>query len=181
MAGHPTCVRSNMSFPDQSDSPQGEDERGLSRRTAECGWALIVAGFAVLALWDSYQRGAGWSGGPQSGFFPAQMAGILLVASVFVFFQGLRRPPDILVTWEQLRRVGQVLIPLALYVLAIEYVGVYVASSIFIAGFMVSFGSFRWWSVVLAGSLIPLVTFWVFELQFKVPLPKGPLESWFGY
>lgn len=109
------------------------------------------------------------------------MAGILLVASIFIFFQGLRRPPGVLVTWLQLRRVAQVLIPLTFYILAIEYVGVYVASACFIAGFMVAFGSFRWWAVLLSGLLIPLVTFWVFELQFKVPLPKGPLEAWLGY
>ncbi|ACI93983.1 conserved hypothetical protein [Afipia carboxidovorans OM5] len=166
---------------DQSDLQQGEFERGLSYRAAECGWALIVAFFSGLALWDSFERGAGWSGGPQSGFFPAQMAGILLVASIFIFFQGLRRPPGVLVTWLQLRRVAQVLIPLTFYILAIEYVGVYVASAFFIAGFMVAFGSFRWWAVLLSGLLIPLVTFWVFELQFKVPLPKGPLEAWLGY
>ena len=26
-----------------------------------------------------------------------------------------------------------------------------------------------------------LIIFWLFELQFSVPLPKGPLEQWFGY
>jgi len=164
-----------------SDLSQGEPERGLSYRAAECVFALIVAAFAVLALWDSYERGAGWSGGPQSGFFPAQMAGLLLIASLVIFFQGLRRPNRILVTWEQLRRICQVLVPLFFYVLAIQYVGVYVSSAVFIIGFMAAFGSFRWWSVALAGILIPVVTFWVFELQFKVPLPKGPLEAWFGY
>jgi len=170
-----------MSTSVQSDSPQGEPERGLSYRAVECGWALIVAAFAALALWDSYERGAGWSGGPQSGFFPAQMGALLLVASIIVFFQGLRRPDKVFVTWEQLRRVCQVLIPLFFYVLAIGYVGAYVASAVFIAGFMLAFGSFRWWAVLLAGFLIPVITFWVFELQFKVPLPKGPLEAWFGY
>jgi hypothetical protein len=170
-----------MSASTHPDLSQDEPERGLSYRAAECGFALIVAMFAALALWDSYERGAGWSGGPQSGFFPAQMAGLLLAASIVVFFQGLRRPNEVLVTWEQLRRVSQVLVPLFFYVLAIQYVGVYVASAVFIAGFMAAFGSFRWWSVVLAGILIPVVTFWVFELQFKVPLPKGPLEAWFGF
>jgi putative tricarboxylic transport membrane protein len=25
------------------------------------------------------------------------------------------------------------------------------------------------------------VLFWLFEIQFLVPLPKGPVESWLGY
>ena len=29
-------------------------------------------------------------------------------------------------------------------------------------------------------SLVPLVTFFMFEKWFKVALPKGPLEVWLG-
>ena len=29
--------------------------------------------------------------------------------------------------------------------------------------------------------LVPLVLFIVFEVWFLVPLPKGPLEAFFGY
>ena len=71
--------------------------------------------------------------------------------------------------------------PLVLYVAAIGFVGLYVASALFVVWFMLTLGSFRWWSVVLAGVLVPLVAFWIFEVQFRVPLPKGPLEAWLGY
>jgi hypothetical protein len=60
-------------------------------------------------------------------------------------------------------------------------VGIYVASALFMAGFMATLGSFRWWQVLLAAVLTPVITFWVFELQFRVPLPKGPLEAALGY
>ncbi len=157
------------------------NERGLSRRAAECGVAVILLALASMALWDSYSRGAGWNGGPQSGFFPARVAWVLLIASAVVLFQGIRREPDVIVTWSQLRQVALVFVPLIFYVLAITYVGIYLSSALFIAGFMLAFGSFRWWSLLLASVLIPVVTFWVFELQFQVPLPKGPLEAFFGY
>lgn len=165
-----------MSNPDHP-----ENESGLSRRAAECGVAVILLALAVMALWDSYGRGAGWNGGPQSGFFPARVAWILLIASAVVLYQGMRSEPTTLVTWSQLRQVALVFVPLIFYVLAITYVGIYVSSAFFIAGFMLAFGSFRWWSVLLAAVIIPIVTFWVFELQFQVPLPKGPLEAFFGY
>jgi hypothetical protein len=29
--------------------------------------------------------------------------------------------------------------------------------------------------------LVPLILFFVFEVWFLVPLPKGPLEAFFGY
>jgi hypothetical protein len=28
---------------------------------------------------------------------------------------------------------------------------------------------------------IPLITFFVFERWFLVPLPKGPVEAWLGF
>jgi hypothetical protein len=43
------------------------------------------------------------------------------------------------------------------------------------------FGAFSWWQRLLSGVLTMVVVFVVFELQFKVPLPKGPLENWLGY
>ncbi len=154
---------------------------GLSRRVVECVFALLLAVFAVAVLWDSYGRGAGWSGGPQSGFFPARLAWLLLAASTVVFIQGLRAPDSIFITWAQLKQLLIVLAALIVYVIAIGYLGIYVASAFFLGGFMVAFGSFRWWSVIAASVLIPAVTFWVFEVQFEVPLPKGPLEAMLGY
>ena len=46
---------------------------------------------------------------------------------------------------------------------------------------MVTLGSFRPWSVALASLLVPLIAFWVFEIQFRVPLPKGPIEAFLGF
>ena len=40
---------------------------------------LIV--LAVMVLWDSYDRGAGWtSSGPENGFFPARHSSIRTLA-----------------------------------------------------------------------------------------------------
>ncbi|MCK0207762.1 tripartite tricarboxylate transporter TctB family protein [Starkeya koreensis] len=158
-----------------------ETEPGLSRRAVECVVAALLGILAVAVLWDSYERGAGWSNGPQSGFFPARMAWILLAAAVVVFVQGLRAESRVVVTWAQLKQVFSVLLPLTVYVFAIGYLGIYVASAFFLAGFMIAFGSFRWWAILAASVLIPLVTFWVFEMQFEVPLPKGPLEAMLGF
>ncbi|QFR34898.1 tripartite tricarboxylate transporter TctB family protein [Ancylobacter sp. TS-1] len=158
-----------------------ETEPGLSRRAVECVVAALLCAFAVAVLWDSYGRGAGWQGGPQSGFFPARLAWLLLASSAVVFVQGMRAESRVLVTWAQLKQVSLVLLPLTVYVFAIGYLGIYLASALFLGGFMIAFGSFRWWSILAAAVLIPLVTFWVFEMQFEVPLPKGPLEAMLGF
>ena len=158
-----------------------ETEPGLSRRAVECVVAALLCAFAVAVLWDSYGRGAGWQGGPQSGFFPARLAWLLLASSAVVFVQGMRAESRVLATWAQLKQVSLVLLPLTVYVFAIGYLGIYLASALFLGGFMIAFGSFRWWSILAAAVLIPFVTFWVFEMQFEVPLPKGPLEAMLGF
>lgn len=167
------------SIQDHESGP--ETGPGISRRAAECAVALILIALSAAVLWDSYSRGAGWNDGPQTGFFPARVGWILLIASAFVFVNGYRRPPSIVVTWAQLRRVATVFIPLTVYVAAVGYLGLYVSSAIFIFGFMVALGRFSWWSAALTGVAISVMTFWVFEIQFQVPLPKGPLEAMLGY
>jgi putative tricarboxylic transport membrane protein len=161
--------------------PEAAEDRGVSRRIVEVVTALLLMALAGLVLWDSYGRGAGWQDGPEGGFFPARVGWLLLFSAAFVVISTLRRPDSVFVTYAQLRQVMRVFVPLVLYIIAIAIFGIYVASALFLALFMVTLGSFRWWSVALASVLVPLVTFWVFELQFRVPLPKGPLEAALGY
>lgn len=163
----------------EQEAPSGD--RGISRRAMECTVAFILMLVAVAALWDSYSRGAGWNAGPQSGFFPARIAWLLLLASAFVFYSGLRSSREVVLTWDQLIQVIKVFVPLTFYVLLNGYIGIYFSSALFILAFMLAFGSFRWWSPIAAAVLIPGLTFWVFEFQFQVPLPKGPIEAMLGY
>lgn len=164
-----------------TDASQPDSEPGVSRRLVEILVSLSLIGVAGLTLWDSYGRGAGWDNGPENGFFPARVAWILAIAGAVTLVAALRRAESVFVTYGQLRLVAQVFVPLFLYVLAIAFVGIYVASALFMAVFMGTLGHFRWWQTVLAVVLTPLVIFWVFELQFRVPLPKGPVEAMLGY
>jgi hypothetical protein len=40
---------------------------------------------------------------------------------------------------------------------------------------------FGWLKTIVISVGVSAALFWLFELQFKVPLPKGPLEARFGY
>lgn len=155
---------------------------GPSRRLVEIVIAATLVCLALLVLWDSYGRGAGWDGGPQSGFFPARIAWIFLAVSGFLLFQAFRREgTETFVTWDQLKHVMRVFLPLAGYVALIDPLGIYLASIIFVIVFMAIVGGARWWSIALTAVIVPAIAFWVFEIQFQVPLPKGPVEALFGY
>ncbi|HEY5796543.1 MAG TPA: tripartite tricarboxylate transporter TctB family protein [Bosea sp. (in: a-proteobacteria)] len=155
---------------------------GFSRRPIERIVAAVLIGLALVVLYDSYGRGAGWDNGPQNGFFPARVGWIFLAASLFILVQSFRSPVEgLFVTYEQLRQVVRVLGPLVLFVALIQPLGLYVASAIFIVVFMGIVASSRWYAIGLTAVLVPLACFWVFEIQFRVPLPKGPLETALGY
>lgn len=155
---------------------------GLSRRPVERIVAAILIGLALVVLYDSYGRGAGWDNGPQNGFFPARVGWLFLAASLFILVQSFRTADDrVFVTYAQLGQVVRVLGPLILFVALIQPLGLYVASAIFIVAFMSIVATSRWYAIGLTAVLVPLVCFWVFEMQFRVPLPKGPLEAALGY
>lgn len=161
--------------------PDDPGARGPSKRAVEAVVALLLIGLAAAVLWDSYGRGAGWNGGPESGFFPARVGWLFLAGSVLLLVQALREPPAVFATWGQLTMVAKVFAPLAVFCALIEPLGIYLASALFTLIFMSLVGGSRWPSVLATATLVPLACFWVFEKQFLVPLPKGPLEALFGY
>jgi hypothetical protein len=52
---------------------------------------------------------------------------------------------------------------------------------IFIAWFMRRLGQYSWIKILPVGFGVSLYFFLMFEVWFKVPLPKGPLEALFGF
>ena len=135
----------------------------------------------------SARLGAGWtSDGPGSGYFPFYIGLILCIASAGILYQAVaskKRDTGAFVDREQLVRVLSVFVPAIVYVLAIVFVGLYVASAIYIAVFMVVLGKYPAWKAVLIGFLVSAVFFLMFEVWFKVPLYKGTLHplSFLGY
>ena len=78
-------------------------------------------------------------------------------------------------------RVLAVLLPAFGYVALIGFVGIYVASALFILGFMLTLGKENIIRAVLVATGVPVFLFVLFEIWFLVPLPKGPLEAMIGY
>lgn len=158
---------------------------GLSHSVVEALTAASIFIVGVVMMIDNYRIGAGWADdGPESGYFPLRIGAILCLASTVVMFRSLfgkHRNAEIFVTWERFKLVLSVLVPTVLYVLAMKFLGIYVASAIFIGAFMRVMDRSGWLKILLVSVGVNLLLFWMFEMQFMVPLPKGPLEALFGY
>jgi hypothetical protein len=148
---------------------------------------LIVAGLlalvAALVVFDSLRVGAGWGDdGPRAGYFPFYIGLALGGASLWIIGVQLRhwKAVKVFATRAEAGRVLSMLWPMVVYVVAIRLLGIYVASALLIAFFMLRHGQHGWPSRVAVPIAVPLVFFLVFERWFVVPLPKGPLEALFG-
>lgn len=147
--------------------------------------AAIIFLLGALVAWDSYRLGAGWgSDGPEAGYFPFYIGMLICAGSLVVFVQALLRAGSdrkIFVTLPQLRQVMVILLPSTAYVLGVQLVGIYVSSAVFIGVFMWFVGRYGWLRSALVGGGVSLLSFMLFEIWFKIPLPKGPLERLIGY
>ena len=157
----------------------------LTYQVAEATVAVVIFLIGVVMMMDSYRIGMGWAvDGPKPGYFPFRTGAIISISSVIVFlraFFGKNRRHELFVSWDRFKQVLCVLIPAFLYVLVTQFIGIYVASALFIGGFMRVMAQFSWPKVIVVSICISVALFYMFEIQFMVPLPKGPLESLLGY
>lgn len=155
----------------------------ISRRAMEIGLALFLMLIAAIAVYDSIRTGFQWrEDGPAPGFFPFWIGIILATASLINLVHGLNKEyaAETFVTKTQFGRVLAVLVPTIAYVALIAPLGIYLASAIFICGFMLAIGKQSILKSVLVGVCVPLAVFFLFEKWFLVPLPKGPIEAALG-
>jgi hypothetical protein len=167
-----------------SERTEGAVSTGPSHRGVEIGVAIATAVFAAIVIYGSLQAGVDWGAeGPRAGFFPFYVGLLILGGSVVnlvqIFTGGVKPGP--FADWAQLRQVMSVVVPAAIYVAIVPWIGIYVASALLIAVFMKWLGRYGWGLVLAISIGMPVITFVVFEQWFLVPLPKGPLEEFLGF
>ena len=157
-----------------------ETRQGPSHRYVEVGVALVIAAFGLLVMAGSWQVGINWGvEGPKAGFFPFYVGLVIVGSSVINLINAWKESPThLFADWSQLRAVMSIVIPTAIYVAVMPFVGLYLSSLVLIAFFMKWLGRYSWVLTLSIAIGVPLVTFVLFEKWFLVPLPKGPIEDW---
>ena len=173
----------------------------INRRTAEIWTAAVAALTGVIVIAESLTHDIGWTEtGPGSGYFPFRVGLLLMAAAVLRAWQaGGARPASeyvrgagsastelqasgpggTFVTREELQRSLSVFWPTALLVLAMFPLGCYVPSAAYLAWMMRRHGGRSWPVSAIYGTAVMVAFFLIFDLWFRVPLAKGPLEAMF--
>lgn len=155
---------------------------GPSHRGVEIGVAIAMIAFGAVVIAGSLKVGIGWGPeGPKAGFFPFYLGVSIILASVMNLLAATRQDPrKVFADWSQLTSVLSVVIPTAIYVVAVPFTGIYAASLILIAVFMMWLGRY---SVAVSAAIsigTVVAVYLMFEKWFLVPLPKGPIEDFFN-
>ena len=165
-----------------SEGPDGRPAFGV--KSAEIALALLFLALGAIVIYDSVRLGAKWADdGPQTGYFPFYIGLLICGASLANLVAALAMSGSkgrTFVEVGQLKLVLAVLVPSAIYVALIGWLGIYVASALFIAFFMRRLGNFAWWKTAAVSIGNSVVFFVIFEIWFKVPLPKGIVERLLG-
>jgi hypothetical protein len=159
------------------ESSSDEPRSGVANWIVEAVVAFLILVMGVVVATGSWELGARWtSDGPGSGYFPFYIGLILCISGAGTMLQALfskNRNTEIFVDRVQLRRVLSVLIPAVVYVLAVQLVGLYVASAVYIALFMIVLGDYSPLRSAIVAVVVNTLFFLMFEVWFKVPLFKG--------
>ena len=154
----------------------------VSGRSLEAATALITGAFGAAVVISSLDNGIGWSSaGVESGTFPFVVGLVIFAGSMFNLVQGWLQARAIILGSKELRRLGILFVPAAVFVGIIPLIGMCPASALYV------FGALAWQK---RGSLLlpafaaigaALALYLIFELTFQISLPRGVLGTALGF
>ncbi|MHC5348228.1 tripartite tricarboxylate transporter TctB family protein [Metapseudomonas furukawaii] len=161
----------------------------VGTRWVEAGLATFTAALGGLVMIGSHASGIGWNdAGPEPGYFPFHVGLLMSAASLATLFRTLlrwRALGEAFVSRAAFRQVLAVFLPIVLYVAAMPFTGLYLASVAFIAWFMwrdrQRAAPYGWPAILAVSGGASLASYLVFALWFKVPLQAGPLALLGGW
>ncbi len=168
------------------DVPQRLAKGDIATRWVELIVALLIVAIGAIVVVDSLRVGISWADdGPRAGYFPFFIGCILICAGLWIAGRNVmawrRLAGNVFASRDEIKPVLQMLVPTIVYVVLIAYLGIYVASALYIGAFMIWKGRFGWIATLVISVGVPVALFFLFEIWFLVALPKGPIERLLGY
>ena len=154
----------------------------VSGRSLEAATALMTGAFGAAVVVSSLDNGIGWSSaGVESGTFPFIVGLVIAAGSLFNLVQGWLHARAVILGPTELRRLGILFVPAAVFVGLIPLIGMYPAAAIYM------FGALAWHKrgslvvAALAAVGAALALYLIFELTFQISLPRGALGTLLGF
>jgi len=156
-------------------------------RTAELLMAILMGVFSIYLMVKSAELPIGWidEEGPGGGTWPFWLATIMLISCGGILFNWfLKKGPvatsnKVYIEKHVLGDIAAVAASLIVTVGLFSFIGVYGALPLFLVFYIRFLGKHSWRLTATLVVLIPVVTFYFFEITLKIILPKGITEPLF--
>ena len=159
----------------------------MTVRTAELLMAIVMAAFSIYLMVKSAELPIGWieEEGPGGGAWPFWLSSIMLISCGGILFNWIRKKGNIATSTKVyieahvLGDVAAVAGALIVTVGLFSFIGIYGALPLFLIFYIRFLGKHSWRLTATLAVLIPVVTFYFFEITLKIILPKGITEPLF--
>jgi putative tricarboxylic transport membrane protein len=149
----------------------------LTIRKVDIGTNVALIVFAGLVMIEGYKLGSGWGpSGPRPGFFPFSVALMMAMGALIALVQAWRSEEG-LTFFECREEIDGLLktgIPAALAIVAIPFLGLYLASFAYLFLFAAWHGGLRWYSALFISVACTASLFLLLDWGFNIPMPKSP-------
>lgn len=161
---------------------------------AELGTAIVTGLLGAAGVIGANELGHGWTeSGPQAGYFPFYVGLILIGASLWNLISACLRhrearahaarsgdPEEPFLDGERARRLGIFIAALLVFVIVTLTMGIYVGSTLYITWSAWRQGGYRLPVALATGLGFAVALYVIFEVIFRIPLLKGPIEPLLG-
>ena len=159
----------------------------MTVRVAELMMAILMGVFSLYLMNESAELPIGWipDEGPGGGAWPFWLAVMMLLSCIGVIVNWVRRKGAVATSEAPyierniLIEVGLVALALIVTVGLFSFIGVYGALPLFLLFYLRFLGNHSWKLSISLAVLVPIITFFFFEITLKITLPKGFTEPLF--
>jgi len=159
----------------------------MTVRVAELAMAILMGVFSLYLMYKSAELPIGWipDEGPGGGAWPFWLAAMMLLSCIGIMVNWVRRKGAVAVSEAPyiergvMIEVGLVALALIITVGLFSFIGVYGALPLFLLFYLRFLGNHSWKLSISLSLLVPIITFFFFEITLKITLPKGFTEPLF--
>jgi putative tricarboxylic transport membrane protein len=149
----------------------------VSTRAVDAAAGVAFIALAAVVMIEGVRLGAGWDdlSGPRSGFFPFWLAVIMAIGALAALFQALRsrHATPFFEHRQEIVDLAKVGIPLLATVVSIPWVGIYIASFLYVWLFSWWYGGFRWWTGLVSGLIFGVFLWLALARAMRISMPTS--------
>ena len=138
---------------------------------------MLIAAAAMFDSRAAWAPAAGTAPGDVgAAWYPFWAAAIMGVSCAFVAYQALTLPQPkegVFASAGSAAAVLKLVIPMFAYAISFAWLGFYLATGLHMGGFAAFIGRYKPWWALLSGVVTPLAIYVMFEIGFKLVLPKS--------